>query len=119
MKKIIESKAKRQEDELKRREEIEAKSKEVEENKKRLAEERKREEYEKQKRILEEKRNELMQSKIMNVNNTTATNILGSAIKPKFADLKHHAPVKHIDDKFKPVVLLNKVSILFCTGSSD
>ncbi len=50
MKKIAESKAKKEEDELKkRREEFEAKHREAEENKKRLIEEKKREEYEKQK----------------------------------------------------------------------
>ena len=137
--KIIESKAKRQEDELKRREEIEAKHREIEENKKRLAEEKKREEQERikqkeQQRLIEEKRKleeQAHQARILH--NNTSTNF-GSAIKPKQIENRFHLPpngkpvytttdfIDHhsssiyklnqpmnFNDKSKPIVLLNKV----------
>ena len=49
MKKIVESKVKNQENDLKRKEELDAKLKEAEENKKRILESKKNTEYEKQK----------------------------------------------------------------------
>lgn len=128
--KIVESKAKRQEDEMKRREEIEAKHREIEENKRRLAEEKKREEQERQlKQKEQEKRKQeeqLHQSRLL-LQNNNASNIMGSAIKStKPLDGKLFLPpngktvINSHDsqvfsnstfNKAKPVVMLNKVRI--------
>lgn len=113
MKKIIESKVKRQEEELKRREEYD-RIREAEEAKKRLAEEKKREEQEKQKRLAEEKRKEelITSTKIVNSYYVSSSTIASSATSSSSSTTSHNLnllasaskPKPYLDENNKQVV---------------
>ena len=130
--KVIEAKAKREEESLKKREENEAKQREMEEKKKKEAEEKKREDQErllKQKELEKRKHEEQMQqSKLLFQHNFNATSssVLGSAVKqknqlPPSGKTILHSNENHYNNVLsnstfnkvsKPIVLLNKVNFL-------